>query len=86
VVLCLGRRLIGTIMSWVRGRDSGLRAAVMKRVNGLMLYLAQLHYPGGRMAVTRPTGYMVIWVAILLAAYLWLLLSFPNEMAGSDHH
>jgi multicomponent Na+:H+ antiporter subunit D len=82
----LGRRLIGTIMSWVRGRDSGLRAAVMKRVNGLMLYLAQLHYPGGRMAITRPTGYMVIWVAILLAAYLWLLLSFPNEMAGSDHH
>jgi hypothetical protein len=28
--------------------------------------------------VIRPTGNMVMYIAILLAAYLWLLLSFPH--------
>ena len=58
--------------------DSDTRAAVMNRINGLVTHLAQRHYPTGKGAVIRPTGNMVMYIAILLAAYLWLLLSFPH--------
>lgn len=40
--------------------------------------IAQRHYPTGKGAVTPPTGNMEMYIAILLAAYLWLLLSFPH--------
>lgn len=39
--------------------------------------IAPRHFPTGKGAVIRPTGNMVMYIAILLAAYLWLLLSFP---------
>jgi hypothetical protein len=51
----------------------------------MLEYLAHLLYPGGRASVTRPTGHMVIWVAVLLAVYLWLLLSFPNAETAIGH-
>jgi multicomponent Na+:H+ antiporter subunit D len=74
-------RIQHSVFSWIWRTDSQLRSSVLDRIRGLIVYLAQLHYPTGKVSVLRPTGYMVIWVAILLAAYLWLLLSFP-----SAHH
>lgn len=71
-------RLIGAGFSRIWQLDRNFRGWCLSRINGLINYLAQLHYPGGRGSVTRPTGHMVIWVAVLLAVYLWLLLSFPN--------
>ena len=75
------KRIEHSVFSWIWQTDSQLRSSVLDRIRGLIVYLAQLHYPTGKVSVQRPTGYMVIWVAILLAAYLWLLLSFP-----SAHH
>lgn len=75
------KRIQHSVFSWIWRTDSKFRSSVIDRIRGLIVYLAQLHYPTGKVSVLRPTGYMVIWVAILLAAYLWLLLSFP-----SAHH
>ncbi|MBT8361567.1 MAG: Na(+)/H(+) antiporter subunit D [Deltaproteobacteria bacterium] len=75
------KRIGHSVFSWIWRTDATFRSSVLDRIRGLIVYLAQLHYPTGKVSVLRPTGYMVIWVAILLAAYLWLLLSFP-----SAHH
>ena len=72
------RRLVEKISSYVQGLDSELKLKVEDRVNWLATYFAQRHYPTGKGAVIRPTGNMVMYIAILLAAYLWLLLSFPH--------
>jgi len=72
------RRLVEKISSYVQGLDSELKLKVEDRVNWLVTYFAQRHYPTGKGAVIRPTGNMVMYIAILLAAYLWLLLSFPH--------
>lgn len=71
----LARRGFG----WLWQTDSNIRANFMGRLNILLAYLDKNHSPGGRVARTRPTGSMVMWVAALLAAYLWLLLSFPHQ-------
>jgi multicomponent Na+:H+ antiporter subunit D len=68
--------LIGSIMNWLWRSDAAIRASFMTRLNGLFSYLVQLHYPGGKVSRLRPTGNMVMWVAVLLAVYMWLLLSF----------
>ena len=72
------RRLVEKISSYVQGLDSELKLKVEDRVNWLVTYFAQRHYPTGKGTVIRPTGNMVMYIAILLAAYLWLLLSFPH--------
>lgn len=71
------KRLVRALSRSIRAADGNLRAAVLDRFRALLIYLAQIHYPAGKTSITRPTGHMVIWVAVLLAAYLWLLLSFP---------
>jgi len=68
--------LIASIMNWLWRSDAAIRASFMTRLNGLFSYLVQLHYPGGKVSRLRPTGNMVMWVAVLLAVYMWLLLSF----------
>ena len=68
--------LIGSSMNWLWRSDAAIRASFMTRLNGLFSYLVQLHYPGGKVSRLRPTGNMVMWVAVLLAVYMWLLLSF----------
>lgn len=73
----LAKRIISSISSGIRSTDSNFRDAVLSRINAFLVYLAQIHYPLGKASLTRPTGNMVIWVAVLLATYLWLLLSFP---------
>jgi multicomponent Na+:H+ antiporter subunit D len=72
------RRIFQSFSGWIRRVDSSLRASTLDRIGGLIVYLSQMHYPSGKASVTRPTGNMVIWIAVLLAAYLWLLLSFPR--------
>ena len=72
------RRIVEKISGVVWGLDSELRIKVEDRINWITTYFAQRHYPTGKGAVIRPTGNMVMYIAILLAAYLWLLLSFPH--------
>ncbi len=72
------RRLVEKFSTWINGFDSELRIRVEDRINWVVTYFAQRHYPVGKGAVIRPTGNMVMYIAILLAAYLWLLLSFPH--------
>ena len=68
-------RVIGTAMRWVWRTDAAFRTAFIDRLNGLFDYLVHLHYPGEKASQIRPIGNMVIWVAVLLAVYMWLLLS-----------
>ncbi len=62
--------------TWLWRTDATLRKASMKKLYSFFDYLVQLHYPGGKVSRLRPTGNMVMWVAVLLAVYMWLLLSF----------
>jgi multicomponent Na+:H+ antiporter subunit D len=68
-------RTIGAVMGWVWRTDAAIRTAFIDRLNGLFDYLVHLHYPGEKATQLRPIGNMVIWVAVLLAVYMWLLLS-----------
>ena len=72
------RRLVEKLSNWIDGFDSDLRIRVEDRINCVITFFAQRHYPVGKGAVIRPTGNMVMYIAILLAAYLWLLLSFQH--------
>ena len=72
------KKIVDAVLGWTWKTDSAFRGAVVGKINDLMLYFARIHSPSGRLSMVRPTGSMVIWVAILLAAYLWLLLSFPH--------
>ena len=72
------RRLVEKFSVFVEGHNSDFRIKAEDRINWLVTYFAQRHYPTGKGAVIRPTGNMVMYIAILLATYLWLLLSFPN--------
>ncbi len=74
----LAPRILRSGFSWIKRTDGALRGAVITRVNNLLDYFSQIHYPGGRMSRMRPTGHMVMWVTVLLAVYMWLLLSFVN--------
>ncbi|MDJ0622904.1 MAG: Na(+)/H(+) antiporter subunit D [Desulfocapsaceae bacterium] len=71
-------RLLQNIFTWVWQQDKSFRSAFITRLNVFFDYLAQLHYPIGRAFSIRPTGNMVMWVAVLLAVYMWLLLSFVD--------
>jgi len=68
-------RILRSGFSWIRQTDETFRGLLMTRINTLFDYFSQLHYPGGRISQMRPTGHMVMWVAVLLAVYMWLLLS-----------
>jgi multicomponent Na+:H+ antiporter subunit D len=72
-------RVVGRGFDWLWRTDTSLRNTVISKLNNLFDYIAGLHYPGGRAAKMRPTGNMVMWVAILLAVYMWLLLSFVDS-------
>ena len=72
-------RMLHSCFGWVWRTDAAMRSAGMGKINKLFDYFSQLHYPGGRMGRMRPTGNMVVWVTVLLAVYMWLLLSFVNH-------
>ena len=68
-------RFLGTFFQGMWRVDGLIRAAFLTRLNGFFNYLAQLHYSSAKASRMRPTGYMVMWVTILLAVYMWMLLS-----------
>lgn len=74
------RRLFPKILSrgfaWMWRTDKAARQAVLNRIVRLTEHLTRIHYPSVKASQLRPTGNMVMWVAILLAVYMWLLLSF----------
>jgi multicomponent Na+:H+ antiporter subunit D len=71
-------RVIGSCLSWMRDTDRRIRDDALNRFENLTNYIARLHYPGSKASQMRPTGNMVMWVAVLLAVYMWLLLSFVD--------
>ena len=71
-------RALRSGFGWLWRTDAAHRGVLMGRLNDLFQFFSQLHYPGGRISRMRPTGNMVVWVTVLLAVYMWLLLSFVN--------
>lgn len=71
-------KVIGNCLSWMREKDRRIREDALERLENLSNYIAGLHYPGSKASQMRPTGNMVMWVAVLLAVYMWLLLSFVD--------
>ncbi len=63
-------RLVRGIGGAVARVDSAVRGAVMDSVRRAMHTATRSHGPHGILARTWPTGSMVLWVAVLLAAYL----------------
>ena len=61
--------LQGLIAGWSAVAERGYRASIR-----LFERLYQAHGPEGAMARTRPSGYMALWMTVLLSAFL--LLSF----------
>lgn len=73
------RRVSGLLLNWLWRIEAGFKTSALKKIDDIIVYFAKMHSStSGKTSIIRPTGYMVIWVAILLAAYLWLLLSFPH--------
>lgn len=68
----------GLFFHWLWQKDQSIRSRFMARLDSIFDYLAQLHYPGNAASRMRPTGSMVMYVAMLLAVYMWLLLSFVD--------
>lgn len=71
-------KVLGSCLSWMRTTDRKVRDNALDRFENFSNYLARLHYPGSKASQMRPTGNMVMWVAVLLAVYMWLLLSFVD--------
>jgi multicomponent Na+:H+ antiporter subunit D len=71
-------KVLGNCLAWMRNKDRKVRETALDRFEYFSNYLARLHYPGSKASQMRPTGNMVMWVAVLLAVYMWLLLSFVD--------
>lgn len=71
-------RTLKASFSWIWRQDTMLRSRVLEQLDNFSNYLARLHYPGSKASQVRPIGNMVMWVAVLLAVYMWLLLSFVD--------
>ncbi len=69
---------VGSGFQWLWRTDKSIRQRSLTNLNKIIDYIAHLHYPGSRFAKMRPTGNMVMSVAILLGVYMWLLLSFAH--------
>jgi len=66
----LAPRAIRGIGRAVARMDNAVRDAVLTAVQGVLGGMAKGHGPRGVLARTWPTGSMIMWVAILLGAYL----------------
>lgn len=69
-------RLLGAFFQTIWRVDGLIRSAFTTRLKGFLNSLLQLHYPTKKASQMPPTGFMVLWVTILLAVYMWLLLSW----------
>jgi len=68
----LGRFISKVAYPAYSNADGQLRSMVVRRAQRLTTELYRHHGPHGVLARTWPTGSMVLWVAILLGAYLLL--------------
>ena len=66
--------LIGTVGRAVTRVDVYVRSSVLEFVGSIMHGAKRTHGPVGPLAKSWPTGSMVLWVAILLVAYLLFYL------------
>jgi multicomponent Na+:H+ antiporter subunit D len=66
----LGPALVRTVGGAVARADNYVRASVLEFVRSVLGTADRIHGPGGPLARSWPTGSMVLWVAILLGAYL----------------
>ncbi len=66
----LGRRLMAVSRTAIGGTDRAIRQALHRQGLRLLTGLFRHHGPHGILARTWPTGSMVLWVAVLLGAYL----------------
>ena len=66
----LGPRLIRSVGGYVARVDSAVRGRVLGVVRGTLRGVQKGHGPQGILARTWPTGSMILWVAVLLAAFL----------------
>ena len=66
----LGRRLLAVGRTAIGGTDRAIRHALHRQGLRLLAGLFRHHGPHGILARTWPTGSMVLWVAVLLGAYL----------------
>jgi len=68
------RRLLPRGLQWLLATSQPLDAAIRRSagslIKGMIEALSRYHAPRGMLARTWPTGSMVLWVAILLGAYL----------------
>ena len=69
-----GPWLIGTVGRAVTRVDLYVRSSVLEFVGSIMHGAKRTHGPVGPLAKSWPTGSMVLWVAILLVAYLLFYL------------
>ncbi len=66
----LAPRALGAVRRSLAAADTGIRAVAMSRLRRVIDGLFHAHGPHGVLARTWPTGSMVLWVAVLLGAYL----------------
>ncbi len=66
----LGRRVVRTAAALIGSADRAGREAVLRLVRGILESASRYHGPGGLLARSWPTGNMVLWVTVMLAAYL----------------
>ena len=71
-------RVLGISFNRIWSKDKTIRQGFLNKFERFTDYIAGLHYPGGKAPQMRPTGNMVMWVAVLLGVYMWLLLSFVH--------
>ena len=69
-----GPWLVGTVGRAVTRVDVYVRSSVLEFVGSIMHGAKRTHGPVGPLAKSWPTGSMVLWVAILLVAYLLFYL------------
>ena len=69
-----GPWLVGTVGRAVTRVDIYVRSSVLEFVGSIMHGAKRTHGPVGPLAKSWPTGSMVLWVAILLVAYLLFYL------------
>lgn len=69
-----GPWLVGTVGRAVTRVDVYVRSSVLEFVGSIMHGAERTHGPVGPLAKSWPTGSMVLWVAILLVAYLLFYL------------
>jgi multicomponent Na+:H+ antiporter subunit D len=69
-----GTGVVRSVGGAVHAADLAVRRSFMGTVNGLVASATRAHGPHGPLARSWPAGSMVLWVAVMLFAYLLLIL------------